>query len=69
MTKKDYVRIADAVAHTVAYVQKTKAIQEVERQVGIICIAHTANALADTLGAENPSFDRARFLAACGIEG
>jgi hypothetical protein len=29
--------------------------------------AQTANAIAYALGQENPRFDRARFLATCGV--
>jgi hypothetical protein len=43
------------------YVLIAKAIQESADKVEI------AHALAAILGADNPRFDRARFLAACGV--
>ena len=53
MTRKDYVLIADVLA--VAW----WASNDQRR--------HIAHDLADALGADNPRFDRDRFLVACGV--
>jgi hypothetical protein len=53
MTRKDYVMIADVLA--VAW----WASMDQRR--------HIVYDLADALGADNPRFDRARFLDACGV--
>jgi hypothetical protein len=53
MTRKDYVMIADVLA--VAWWASSD-----QRN-------HIAHDLADALEADNPRFDRARFLTACGV--
>lgn len=58
MTRKDYCLIADVLAD---YTQAYNDGEDIEPRN----VAHMfAAALADT----NPRFDRARFLAACGVE-
>ena len=54
MTRKDYVMIAETLATAWWDSEYVKA--------GVV---HT---LADTLEADNPRFDRARFLDACGVK-
>lgn len=56
MTKKDYIAIANAFA-ALNKITKGKAIHEQ------YCIA-----LANVLQADNPRFDRERFLEACGVK-
>ena len=57
MTRKDYQLIADAVrkAMTADHGWDTRPI------------CRTARDIADALASDNPRFDRARFLAACGV--
>ena len=64
MTKKDYVRIA-----AVFRVYNTEAACEIPDCVGCLTMATLAERLADTLADDNPRFNRARFLKACGVEG
>ena len=60
MTRKDYELIASAI-------RRAKAAQggSVGQQIGSTDCAYT---LAASLAAENPRFDRVRFLKACGVE-
>ncbi len=53
MTRKDYVIIAEVIATS------WHASAESKRDI--------AQNMADALGADNPRFDRARFLVACGV--
>ena len=59
MSKKHYVAIAACVAHT-STAPNTRRLGPVES---------LAYRLADYFASENPNFDRARFLKACGLEG
>jgi hypothetical protein len=56
MTRKDYQLIAEVFANF-------GKIIILEETIG----ADIARNLADALQADNPRFDRARFLAACGV--
>lgn len=56
MTRKDYVVIAEAIR------KASQAPGYAERN------AFVAHAIADALAADNPRFDRARFLSACGVK-
>jgi hypothetical protein len=53
MTRKDYVMIAEVIATSWHGSEDTQA--------------DLARNFADVLEADNPRFDRARFLAACGV--
>jgi hypothetical protein len=53
MTRKDYVMIADTIATSWHASADSKA--------------DLAYKFADVLEADNPRFDRARFLTACGV--
>lgn len=65
---KDYIAIARAINGT-RYVENPAILGE-ESFAGInAACAEIADVLAGTLAADNPRFDRARFLTACGIEG
>jgi hypothetical protein len=59
MTRKDYVMIAETI----------KTARKVEGDTGtiLVSVAHLANTLATELEIDNPRFDRARFLVACGV--
>jgi hypothetical protein len=65
MTRKDYVRIAAAIKAARAEIV-AKEPDELHSEL-LDGVSYTADFLADALKADNPSFDRARFLAACGI--
>ena len=56
MTRKDYQLIAQVFANV-------GEIVELSETIG----ADLARNLADALQVDNPRFDRARFLAACGL--
>lgn len=59
MTRKDYVMLARVIAsHRAAY-------DEGETQ--LIGADSLVERIADALAADNPRFDRARFLKACGV--
>lgn len=62
MTKKDYELIASAIKQQ--WVATVKACGKGERSIQV---HHTASRIADALAQDNPSFDRNRFLAACGV--
>ena len=55
MTRKDYVAIAAAL----------KAVRE---QATIPSWQSCCECIAATMAADNPRFDRARFLKACGVQ-
>ena len=59
MTRKDYVLIADTI--------KTARKVELTNGTVLVSVAHLANTLATELEIDNPRFDRARFLDACGV--
>lgn len=56
MTKKDFELIA-------------QAIEAVVRRypVDVLPLLRVASSVADSLAEDNPKFDRARFLTACGV--
>ena len=56
MTRKDYVMIAEVFANFAN-------VCDLEETIG----ADIARNLADALQADNPRFDRHRFLVACGV--
>ena len=63
MTKKHYTLIADAIAESVdAYAELDTAGDMVR-----MALRDVALSIADTLEADNPRFDRNRFLVACGV--
>ena len=66
MSKKDYVAIAAAIhrsgmALNIGRKAKAETLGN-ERALRLV-----AGDLAATLAADNPAFDKARFLAACGV--
>lgn len=62
MTKKDFELIAAAMLQADNYIGTDFAADR-ERAMHTRCCIELADALATT----NPKFDRARFLAACGV--
>ena len=66
MTRKDYVAIAAAIKEAM----QTEAYQDavLAAPSGAKYFAfHIAQNIARAMGSDNPRFDRARFLTACGI--
>lgn len=66
MTRKDYVAIAKAVSASLWNTQLPDLHQEAcdSHNAGVIV---TARNIADVMQADNPRFDRSRFLKACGV--
>ena len=62
MTKKDFILIAEVLAESKYLIDSQTPISAEQARVRI------ANATADALATTNPRFDRARFLAACGVQ-
>jgi hypothetical protein len=60
MTRKDYILIAKTL--------KNEQKQFKENEDGYILLRILANQFANELQADNPRFDRARFLVACGVK-
>jgi hypothetical protein len=59
MTRKDYELIAEVIK-TARKVETGEAV--------LVSVEHLANTLATELEIENPRFNRARFLSACGVK-
>ena len=59
MTKKDYILIAEVLRDGV----KARAVSDAETAQAIF----TAHLMCARLQSENPRFDRAKFLDACGL--
>lgn len=67
MTRKDYQAIAYAIAGARVAI---KAKEPNDSQQDLLDgTSYAADYIADALARDNPRFDRARFLAACGVEG
>lgn len=64
MTRKDYVRIAGALKWCEETLATGADLSADERTGAMLACAVIADELADELAAENPRFDRQRFLAA-----
>ena len=64
MTRKDYVAIAAAISDGALVNCATQA--EVQMQATVR--SKIARQLAEGMAADNPRFDRARFLKACGVQ-
>lgn len=73
MTRKDYVLIAETLRRRreelVPYAENTYDHAEVARHwIGKLeGVDSASRCLADALVADNPRFDRERFLVACGV--
>lgn len=62
MTRKDYVLIAKVIEGAIKYEQDFNKSED--KANALMAVAHT---FSSVLGADNPRFDRERFLKACGI--
>ena len=62
MTRKDYVRIAEAIFEV-----RFAIAQHGGNMDAVSGVRATAEAIADVLQADNPRFNRWRFLLACGL--
>lgn len=62
MTRKDYVAIAAAI-HRTGMARRIGKGLDGERTLQLVAID-----IAATMAADNPRFDRARFLKACGVQ-
>ena len=60
MTRKDYILIAQEIA-------TTRKVNLTDGTL-LVSVEHLANSLATALEIDNPLFDRARFLTACGVK-
>lgn len=73
MTRKDYILIADAIREALGDIASTGDSERLSDNgrtfnAGESQGAHRAALrLADTLAADNPRFDRTRFMAACSL--
>ena len=65
MTRKDYVAIARVISDGALI----NCATEKEQHMNTATRAKIAYQLADVMGRDNPRFDGARFLKACGIAG
>lgn len=66
MTRKDYVAIAAAIkAARADIVSKEPEASRADMKDGA---SLAAEHIADVMKRDNPHFDRARFLAACGVQ-
>lgn len=65
MTRKDYIALANAIS--VARLQATTLQKDREISAVESACMHVAHRMADHFAADNPRFDRARFLQACGV--
>lgn len=66
MTKKDFELIADAIRDVYEYQKDSDGRGSKKIKQGAIRAA--ADSLSEALARTNPRFDRARFMAACGID-
>lgn len=73
MTRKDYILIADAIRELLADIERESAPMAVcDRTRALMAgehlgVRHVAMRLGDQLRQDNPRFDRARFIEACGL--
>jgi len=66
VTKKDYIAIAAALHRS--RMAKSLERNATKRAAAVDGVRLVAIDLSATLAADNPRFDRKRFLAACGVE-
>jgi hypothetical protein len=68
MTRKDYQMIADAIKGSQVHYQFTEGSESANNAaVYRNGVANVAGTLAYLFSLDNPRFDRAKFLAACGL--
>ena len=64
MTRKDYILIARTLQESNACAQQAAF----STYTPAAALRQYANAIATALASDNPSFDRERFLKACGVQ-
>ena len=66
MTRKDYILIANALHAARAKIRQC----EPEESIADLCdgVSYAIDYITDALQSDNPQFDRAKFLEACGAE-
>ena len=62
MTRKDFTGIANAITDARKVVLEARATDDAG-----FALDEVSNAIADFCQTQNPNFDRARFLKACGV--
>lgn len=67
MSKKDYVAVAAAMKTEVDSIKQCLDSGAKEWYSAKVAMASVARDLAARFEADNPRFDRAKFLAACGV--
>jgi hypothetical protein len=73
MTRKDYILIAETLRGLLADIERESAPMAVcDRTRALMAgehlgVRHVAMRLGDQLRQDNPRFDRARFIEACGL--
>lgn len=67
MTRKDYNALADAISVVRAGVAYAPAMSGPQRAASVAAVGELAHAVAAVCAADNPRFDRDRFLIACGV--
>lgn len=65
MTRKDYVALAEALREARVDIQCKEPAEHVSTLKD--GVSYAADHIADALAADNPRFDRTRFLKACGV--
>lgn len=66
MSRKDYIAVADVLRVERCAVDAGYG-PPVARTAARIALTHAAHGIAGVFDADNPRFDRAKFLAACGV--
>lgn len=70
MTRKDYIAIAAAIRDELNAWRREKPEDDAALcQAGALTCGYIAQRIAKVMEKDNPSFDRARFLKAYGVEG
>jgi hypothetical protein len=62
MSRKDYIKLANALRETVGHVKDSGA-----PMVAVAAVRRLAVTVADVCGADNDRFDRDKFIDACGL--
>jgi len=65
MSKKDYIKMAAIIRRERDSVQGISS--DVSRQAALVSIRIIATNMADLFAADNPMFNHARFIQACGL--
>lgn len=68
MTRKHFQMVAYAINEHVKVLQSAKAQGNTDANMCIAAIRVVSDNLCAKFRAENPAFDKARFLKACGLE-